>query len=197
MRRMFRLLLPAALFLSACTATPSPTPISIVEEPVINLQDTKAVPTNTIPLPTVDTSYEQAKQLAGKWEGVWTNITFGSTGTIKAVIEVLPDHSASFELTVTGNVLGAGEPPTTTYAGSYDEEGLHFSGTGLPIFGDLEITIYYSGEIEMTARVLPVAGIATLESEGTVSGDEMTFTYEVEFVGDFKANGTASMTRMP
>jgi hypothetical protein len=140
--------------------------------------------------------YDYARQLAGQWQGTWTNKTYGSTGTISVGIDVPPDGTASFELTVTGNVLGMGEQPTASYEGVYDAEGLVFYETGTPIFGDILIRIDYAGNVLMTAIALPAADIAEVDVTGTIRGDAMDLHSGVIFTGH-AAEGSASLTRSP
>lgn len=192
-RKSILILLMLAAFMFACDLT-APATVSPTDEPAVASQEEQ---TGTTPALAPDANYEQARVFAGQWEGAWTNLTYGSTGGISVYINVQPDGTATFELTVTGNVFGAGDQPMAIYSGSYNADGLRFEGAGLPIFGDLEIIILYSGEVTMRASALPMANIAEVTSEGTVSGDEMAVTYTVAFVAGGEANGTATLTRTP
>lgn len=192
-RRYMIPLLILAVFVLACSCLPAslaPPADGAPNEPGV-------VPAAQTSEPDSNSYYEQASQFTGLWTGNWVNLTFGSTGEISVLIDVQPDGTASFELTVTGNVFGAGDQPTAIYPGTYDASGLHFEGTGLPIFGDLQIVITYPGEVTMAASVLPMANIASVSSEGMVTGDEMTLAYTVIFAAGGEANGTAAMTRTP
>lgn len=182
-------LILAAISLACGTISPSPSSQDNIP-PAATL-------TVASPVPTEEDLFGKASQFAGSWEGDWNNTTYGSTGDIAVVITVQQDGTASLEIIAGGNVFGTSGVPIVTCPGFYDADGLHFLGARLPVFGDLKILIDYSGNTEMSASLLPYATIATVSSEGSVLGNQITVGYKVTFTGGGQANGTASMTRSP
>jgi hypothetical protein len=142
-------------------------------------------------------AYSQASQFAGLWNGSWNNTTYSTTGAISAQITVQPDGTLSTALTLGGKILGVGSPLPLTIKGTYDANGVIFGGTAQPIFGDLTVTISYSGAVSMQAQHLPVPGISQVSAQGTLQGTKFNFKYTVTFFTGASAVGTATLTRSP
>jgi hypothetical protein len=139
--------------------------------------------------------YQAAKTFAGHWTGTWNNLTSSTTGGIDAVIDVQTDGTASLTLNLTGHVLGGVQPPQAVFSGRYDENGLFFDGTGVPIFGNLHVTIAPAGNFTMESVQLPTANIIGVAAQGNVSGEHIDLTYLVTFSNAQIANGSATLTR--
>ena len=207
-RKILLAILVLLLSLLACggsSSTPEPTdPPAVAEtdEPDVELTqppETEPEPSDTpIPAPTVaeDTGFDQAALFAGDWVGTWLNITFGSTGAIDVNIVVNSDGTAEFTIDIGGFVFGAFDPPPLTYFGIYDADGAYFEVMDDPFFGNVVITISFDGEINMTGELIPDAGIATMESTGILSLDEINATYTISFVGGGEAIGEVTLTKL-
>jgi hypothetical protein len=141
--------------------------------------------------------YAAAQAFAGHWTGTWSNLTYATTGGIDAVIALQTDGTASLTLNLTGHVLGGDPPPQAVFSGRYNENGLIFDGTGVPIFGNLHVVIAPAGNLTMESAILPTANVVTLVAQGNISGDYIELTYLVTFTNAQIANGSATLTRTP
>ena len=139
--------------------------------------------------------YAQAAAFAGKWDGTWNNTTYATTGDIHAVIAVQPDGTASIQLRISGNVFGVGSFPTVTYPGRYDAGGFSFRANGDPFFGDLQITIRYSGEVSMTGSALTLPGFLKVNASGSMANGTAELNYTVSFSNGTLAKGKASLAQ--
>jgi hypothetical protein len=138
-----------------------------------------------------------ASGFAGHWTGSWNNVTFSTTGGIDAVIDVQTDGTAALTLKLTGHVLGGDEPPQAVFPGQYDESGLFFNGSGLPIFGNLQITISPQGNFGMESMQPPSTTVLGMGAQGNITGDTIDLTYLVTLLNGQAASGTATLTRAP
>ncbi len=196
-KRQYILLVFTAMLIMACSCGSLSSLLSATSTPSSSNPggDTTLTPPSSTSGP--NPAYSQAQQLAGQWNGTWSNTTYGTTGKITATITIQPDGTATANVTLGGNILGVGSPSPLTFAGTYDANGLAFGGTGGPIFGDLQVTIDYSGNLTMTANNLPVPGISQVSAQGTMSGTDAKLTYTVTFATGTSASGIASMTKTP
>lgn len=177
------------------TATTTPPP----QEPATDTPEPTPEPSDTPtaePSPTEDTGYDRALLFTGKWEGEWRNTTFGSRGGIEAEAFANPDGTASFSIDLGGLVFGALDPDPQTYSGTFDAEGAYFQILDDPVFGEVLITILSSGEVSMTADLIPDPGIATMEATGALTPDELTATYTITFIGGGQASGEVTLTKV-
>ncbi len=201
-RRYIPFVLFAAL-LMACSCGSLSSLITATSTPSGNGTGTGSNPTltgsgPTLPAPSGNSpGYDQAQQMGGQWSGTWNNTTYGSSGNLAVTIAVNPDGTASADVTLGGNILGVGSPSPLHITGTYDNNGVTLGGKGLPIFGDLNVTIDTNGILKMTASNLPVTAISQVSADGTVSSTEFQFTYTVTFANGSTANGTANLTKTP
>ena len=163
---------------------------------------TKSTPTPTptptpSPSPTLDVG-AQAAAAAGTYKGSWKNTTFGSTGTVTAVISV--DQATlvvSAQLTVTGNVFGGAQPPTETFSGKVDPAGsLGFSGHSAT-YGDFTITSAGPGAFVMKAQDIPGGRIDHFEADGSFAPGTISGTYTAFLKDGTKATGSFSLAKQP
>jgi hypothetical protein len=185
-RRPAALLVPLALLLlMACGGSGSPS--------------AKATPTPTptptpAPSPTLDIG-ALAAAAAGTYSGSWKNTTFGSAGTVTAVLTV--DRSAltvTTQITITGNVFGGSAPAPETFSGKIGDFGsLGFSGHS-PTFGDFTITSTGPAFV-MKAQNLPNDRIDHFEADGNFAPGAIGGTYKVYFKDGTTADGNFSLTK--
>jgi hypothetical protein len=151
------------------------------------------------PLTGDASAYDQVSRFAGRWTGTWYNETFGSTGGAEATIDILTDGTASLTVTMTGNVLGAGNAPEVTIPGYYNAAGLFFEAPASPVFGNIWIGIPQDGNfINMTSGMLPIPGIEAVFANGSLTGDEFVLDYGFQFSsGGSTVLGTANLGRAP
>jgi hypothetical protein len=174
----------ALVLLAACGGSPSPAA-------------TRPSPTPTAtpsPSPTLDVG-ALAAAAAGTYAGNWKNTTFGSTGTVTAVISVdRATLTVSATITLTGNVFGGSAPPPETFTGQISNLGsMGFSGHS-PTFGDFTVTANGPAFV-MKAQNVPNARIDHFEADGTFAGSSIGCTYKVFFKDGTTADGTCSLTK--
>jgi len=157
----------------------------------------RSTPTPTptpAPSPSLDVG-ALAAAAAGTYSGSWKNTTFGSTGTVTAVITV--DRAAltvTTQITVTGNVFGGQPPPPETFSGKIGDFGaLGFSGHS-PTFGDFTITSTGPAFV-MKAQNVPNDRVDHFEADGSFAPGAISGTYKVFFKDGTTADGNFSLTK--
>jgi hypothetical protein len=146
------------------------------------------------PSPTIDLG-ALALAFAGSYSGTWTNATFGSRGTVLAVIAFEPStQTVTANLTVGGNVFGGPPPPPETFSGKLGQLGsLGFSGHS-PTFGDFTVTTT-GPTFLMKAQNVPNARIDHFEADGLLTGTTISGTYKVFFKDGTTADGVFSLAK--
>ena len=171
------------LLLSACgggsptAAKPSPSP-------------------SPTPAPSASTDLGSlALAFAGPYAGTWTNTTFGSKGTVMAVIAFDPaTQTVTANLTVGGMVFGGPAPPPETFSGKLGQLGsLAFSGHS-PTFGDFTVTTT-GPTFVMKAQNVPNARVDHFEADGLLTGTTISGTYKVFFKDSTTADGVFSLAK--
>ncbi len=131
--------------------------------------------------------------MAGSWVGEWNNLTFGSSGSTTAEIEVREDGTASITFDLNGHVFGLFDPPPITFDISFAADGLTYEQEGHPLLGDLTLTV---GDGAWSLVALSEAAAIALEVEGTLSPDSIESTYTVGAPdGSWSAEGTFELHR--
>lgn len=126
-----------------------------------------------------------AEDFTGTWTGSWTNITFGSTGPITALVEVNAEND-SFRISLTTHGV-FGNPDTVTFVseGVYVENAETTQVVAPPPWsGNI---ILASGQISAELDV-PSYGI-TFTLIGTMGPSQAIMIYAIS--GGFQANGVA------
>jgi hypothetical protein len=136
-----------------------------------------------------------ALAFAGTYNGTWTNTTFGSGGTVLAVIAFDPaTRTVTANLTVGGNVFGGPPPAPETFSGKLGDLGsLGFSGHS-PAFGDFTVTTT-GPTFVMKAQNIPNPKIDHFEADGLLTGTTISGTYKVFFKDGTTADGVFSLAR--
>lgn len=175
-----------AIALAACggdseskttNAEPGTSTPSVTEAP-----DTAAPATTQAPTPTtIDPVAERvanALELAGTYSGEWNNTTFGSVGSIDAVLAV-DEATAVVTLTLDlgGNVFGGSNPDPLVAEFSLANDG-PFTGTN-ELFGEFSIDIDDAGHMTMTAPAVPGVGDREMTIEGDFVDGAFTGTYNI------------------
>ena len=152
------------------------------------------------PLPpsTAEAVIAAAKRFEGHFEGTWTNLTFGSTGTSEMTLKVDAERGT---VTVTsglaGNVFGAPAPAPETL-----EAELDLTNIGAPVtvtsktFGPVSIKLQPDGSLVVEALDVPGANVNTFRLVVSLTGDQVEGTYTVGLASGTTANGTVALTRV-
>lgn len=136
-----------------------------------------------------------ASQFAGTYTGIWTNTTFGSTGTVSATVTV--DEGAgtvSATIAVTGPVLGSAGVAPTNQQTAFTDAGATFMGT-LPVMGDVVATIDAGGNITASGTSVPNPGISSWDATGTLTATALNLSFTVTFTAGAPAAGTIALTK--
>ena len=142
-------------------------------------------PSSTGPVPSG--GGDLAPQLAGSWNGTWSNTTFQTTGSAALTIAVNSTAKTfSAALTLGGNVFGGSAPPTQNYAGAYTGTGVSYSGHS-SAFGDVVLTISPAGAINGSLSNIPSANVSKVTFTGTATAHTITINYTITL----KPSGTA------
>jgi hypothetical protein len=133
---------------------------------------------------------------SGNWNGTWRNTTFGSTGTVTAVVSGdTVAQTARITLDVNGNVFGAGDPAAETFNGTYTPgQGATITQTSAR-FGNVSLTFTAGGTFTGTCTNVPVAGISRFDFTGSMTTSTANLTYTVTFTSGATAVGTATLTK--
>ena len=150
-------------------------------------------------------SFARWQSLAGHWEGIWTNHTFNSNGTLTADVTISPDCTA--QVVVQGIFM---QPGAKTINASYhdstfplvnvrDAEVGNNAATVVDvqndaIFGDTTIVIQDNGALTFTGTGLHQA-IESVTGMGDVSNSELNLDIEMKFVGGGTADETIHATK--
>ncbi len=129
--------------------------------------------------------------LAGRYEGAWSNLTFGSTG--KAVIEIkIAGPSASILFDMDGFVFGGFDPPPIAMPGTVVGNTIQIDSQGVGIFGDIKGLVDATpGSFTSTLSNIPGDFITTITADGTIAGGRMSLGYTVVFAGPTGPNNPA------
>ena len=191
--------------LAGCVPTEAPAPTMA---PATEVPPTAVPPTATIeptatteptatPQPTVDTGYDAALLYAGKWEGEWVNVTFGSKGPIVFDVVINPDGTIEFSMDVGGFVFGLLDPKPQVYTGTFDTNGAEIKIMEDPTWGKASITMSADGQFEFKAELVPDVEIASMMINGTFSPETVDGTYLIEFAGGAgSADGTIALEKV-
>jgi len=138
--------------------------------------------------------------LPGTWNGIWHNITFGSTGSVSIVATAdIPNSTGHAVLTLGGNVFGAPAPGPVTLDCPIPPgvTTLNFSANGTSI-GDIVATITGNGRLTADITGIPNPLIEKVHVNGTVTSHEIDARYTVRFSaagGGGTAEGVISVTK--
>ena len=119
--------------------------------------------------------------LAGKYEGAWTNLTFGSTGKAAIEIQVTPP-TASMRFDMDGFVFGSFNPPPITMPGTIVGETVQIDNQGIGFFGDIRGLIdAVAGTFTASITNVPGGFIQQISASGTIRDGRMDLQYTVVF----------------
>jgi hypothetical protein len=79
--------------------------------------------------------------MAGSWVGEWNNLTFGSSGSTTAEIDVREDGTGTITFDLNGDVFGLFDPPPITFEVSFDADGLTYKQEGNSLLDDLTLNV--------------------------------------------------------
>lgn len=129
------------------------------------------------------TGFGAVQDLAGRYQGFWTNITFGSTG--KAVIEIqMAGANATILFDMDGYVFGAMDPPLISMPGLVQGGQILIDNHGTGMFGSISGTIdSANGTFSAALGDIPGGGIQRVTAAGTIGGGRISLDYEVTFPG--------------
>jgi hypothetical protein len=123
------------------------------------------------------------QDLVGRYVGVWTNLTFGSTG--KAVIEIQTSGTnAALTFDMDGYVFGIMDPPVITMPGTVNGDVILIDNKGIGMFGDIKGRVDATqGTLVATLTNIPGGYIQTVTNVGTIGGGVIHLNYTVLFPG--------------
>lgn len=115
----------------------------------------------------------QPSVLAGRYNGTWTNTTFGSTGAIRMELYVRPvSGSRQFVVRIDadGNVFGGGDPGGSTI-NLNQVNATTWSGTlnGDPKYGNVTMSITNTGNVTVSGTSVPGGIISSYTATGTLT----------------------------
>lgn len=190
------------LLLSACRLgsspepTPTNTPLPTATPPPTHTPRPTATPAPTYtPEAKVAPGYDFAAEFAGAWEGEWTNLTFGSSGSAEAIVTVHEDGTLNVTVDLGGSVFGMGDPNPLTFLGTYDERGANVGVEGHPIFGTFQLALE-GDSLSVEAENIPVEQISGMDVAGTLTPDRLDAQYVISFPDGTSAQGTLKMTHI-
>jgi hypothetical protein len=132
---------------------------------------------------------------AGTYSGIWTNTTFGSTGTATMTITPLPDMRVQLAFASTGPVLGnPGGAPLQQQSFGYASDGAAATET-IPIYGTVTLNVDATGNFTMSAVNVPGGGIDGWTATGTITAAQIQLSFTVTFSFGGSAEGTATLNR--
>lgn len=209
LRRTARLALAMAgamVIVASCggrgTSEPTTAPTSAAATTTMAPAPTTAAPTTTSTAAVTTTGPATTRSpveafldlYAGAWSGTWTNTTFGSTGEVAAILEIVDDGRLALTVDLGGAVFGQEDPPEEQWI-------LAFTDLLAPVtlqsstFG--EMTLILSGEgARLTAADVPAPGIASFQLDARFEPDPaIVGTYLVGFDDGSIAEGTVALQR--
>jgi hypothetical protein len=115
-----------------------------------------------------------------RYEGAWTNTTFGSFGAAHISV-VLDAPAATITFDLDGFVFGDPDPALIVVPGTIDQGILHLNSKGVATYGDVIGTInLVTGETLIDVTNVPNPRIKHLQLTGNVSG-KVDLQYTVDF----------------
>jgi hypothetical protein len=115
-----------------------------------------------------------------RYEGSWTNLTFGSVGAAHVGV-TLDAPNATIRFDLDGFVFGASDPAVIIVPGTIDQGVLHLDSKGVPTYGDVVGTInLVTGETLINVTNVPNPRIKHLQLTGNVTG-KIDLQYTVDF----------------
>ncbi len=139
--------------------------------------------------------YQRYVPYAGAWSGSWSNLTFGSTGSLTGQLSVERDGTAQLVLDAGGFVFGLVDPAAKTFTGTYNEAAMTFTGTGDDVFGNLTMTFASTGSVMVSGLDVPASSIDILTASGVVTATNLDANYTLTFGGVTYAEGTMSLVK--
>lgn len=130
-----------------------------------------------------------------RYQGTWTNTSFGSSGSLLFDTQVTGSN-VTMTFKAGGNVFGLGEPPAVTLNGTIGPNGVTFTKTGDPRYGDMTINIGLDGVLSFRFDRIPVSGIQRQEATGTITVNAISYDFTIFFTNGSTARGTATATRV-
>jgi len=115
-----------------------------------------------------------------RYEGAWTNTTFGSFGAAHVGV-VLDAPNATITFDLDGFVFGASDPAVIVVPGTIDQGILHLDSKGVPTYGDIVGTMnLVTGDTLIDVSNVPNPRIKHLQLTGSVTR-KIDLQYTVDF----------------
>ncbi len=121
------------------------------------------------------------RDLAGQYVGIWTNITFHSTG--KAAIEIqVADAQATLTFDMDGYVFGMMDPPVISMPGTVNGDTILINNAGVGMFGAIEGSIDAAqGTFAVNLTDIPGGSIQSVTAVGAIGAGVIDLEYTVYF----------------
>ena len=139
-----------------------------------------------------------ASALAGRYQGTWTNTTFGSTGTLDITVSYdAPTATVKATVAITGNVFGSPAPAPETFTLPLNPSDLT-AKVSVPsaVFGQLTFSLQADGAVVAEAPNVPSANAATFRLVLKPSATGADGTYSVGLRNGATANGTVTAKKV-
>jgi len=138
----------------------------------------------------------QARRYEGQWSGMWTNRTFGSTGSASATVVVGADgETMTITLDLGGSVFGASDPPAEEFVMQLEDSSARTSGTSAT-YGPYEVTLDLEAEtISITLSDVPGERITTVTASGSFSESSFSADFTINFSDGSTAQSTLELTK--
>jgi hypothetical protein len=126
-------------------------------------------------------SWGAVQDLAGRYVGAWTNLTFGSTG--KAVIEIqITGTNATLIFQMDGYVFGLMGSPEISMPGTVNGDVILIDNKGVGMFGDIKGRLdAVQKTLTATLTNIPGGSIQSVTNVGTIVGGVISLNYTVHF----------------
>lgn len=131
----------------------------------------------------------------GRWEGQWTNTSFGSVGAVTLIVANKANNKVEVTLDLDGFVGGFFDPEPQTVTANQKQNGtIEFDGA-IDAMGDstsLVFSLTPAGVLNISMPDLPLAGFDSFSAQGSLSGGSGFLNYTVNFSPMGSAEGTVS-----
>lgn len=133
-----------------------------------------------------------ASDFQGSWTGTWQDTMWGLSGAASADVSVNESNqTVTFSLDLDGNVFGAGDPPSETFTGTYDDTTFTVSTTSV-VFGSASLIFNIDGTIGGSGTP---SGFDEVRFHGTGSPTQITINFDLYDGGSIAGSGSMTLNK--